>query len=114
MNRFTLILLVVAAAGSLTGCAPSKSETTAAPDAAAKTAPKTAKTCEGDAGIAVPAGFCASVFAYNLGHARHLAVAPNGDVYVNTWSSMYTMMKNAPGGYIVALRDADHDGRALE
>ena len=112
MNRFTLILLTVAAAGSLTGCAPSKSETTAAPDAASKTAPDKAKSCEGDAGITVPAGFCATVFADNLGHARHLAVAPNGDVFVNTWSSMYTMMKNAPGGYIVALRDADHDGRA--
>src|SRR5258705_6117261 len=108
MNRFTLILLTVAAAGSLAGCAPSKSETAAAPEAAATAK----KTCEGDAGIAVPAGFCASIFADNLGHARHLAVAPNGDVYVNTWSSMYTMMKNAPGGYIVALRDADHDGRA--
>jgi hypothetical protein len=39
------------------------------------------------AGLAVPPGFCASVFAEGLGHARHLAVAPNGDVYVNTWSS---------------------------
>src|SRR4029079_5312530 len=87
----------------------SKSETAATPDTATKVA---AKTCEGDAGITVPTGFCASVFADNLGHARHLAVAPNGDVYVNTWSSVYTMMKNAPGGYIVALRDADHDGRA--
>ena len=100
--------LTVAAAGSLTGCGQSKSEIAARPDAAAK-APK---VCESDAGITVPTGFCASVFADNLGHARHLAVAPNGDVYVNTWSSMYTMMKNAPGGYIVALRDADHDGRA--
>ena len=55
MTRFTLILLTVAAACSLTGCAPSKSETTAAPDAAAKTAPDRAKTCEGDAGIVLPA-----------------------------------------------------------
>src|ERR1700694_1345098 len=106
--RLPLVLLTVVSAGSLTGCAQSKSETAAAPNAAATVK----KTCEGDAGIAVPPGFCASIFADNLGHARHLAVAPNGDVYVNTWSSMYTMMKNAPGGYIVALRDADHDGRA--
>src|SRR5947207_50306 len=101
MNRVTLILLALAAAGSLTGCTQSKSE----PDTTRQAAAKTATACEGDAGIAVPAGFCASIFADNLGHARHLAVAPNGDVYVNTWSSMYTMMKNAPGGYIVALRD---------
>src|SRR5437870_1199463 len=107
-TRSTAIFITFAVAGFLTGCAQSKSETAAAPNAAATAK----KTCEGDAGIAVPPGFCASIFADNLGHARHLAVAPNGDVYVNTWSSMYTMMKNAPGGYIVALRDADHDGRA--
>src|SRR5438105_4636574 len=106
--RSTVILTIAAIAGSLTGCAQSKSET-AAPAAAAA---KTPKACESNADITVPAGFCATIFADNLGHARHLTVAPNGDVYVNTWSSMYTMMKNAPGGYIVALRDADHDGRA--
>lgn len=63
-------------------------------------------------GLTLPAGFCASLFADNLGRARHLTTAPNGDVYVNTWSSSYTELKNAPGGYIVALRDADHDGKA--
>ena len=65
-----------------------------------------------NAGLAVPPGFCASVFADNLGHVRHLAVAPNGDVYVNTWSSRSTDYENAPGGYSVALRDANGDGRA--
>ena len=64
------------------------------------------------AGLALPPGFCASAFAEGLGHARHLSVAPNGDVYVNTWSSRSTGYKNAPGGYIVALRDANGDGRA--
>jgi glucose/arabinose dehydrogenase len=69
--------------------------------------------CDKDtSGLAMAAGFCASVFADDLGHVRHLAVAPNGDVYVNTWSSRYTDYKNAPGGYIVALRDANGDGRA--
>jgi glucose/arabinose dehydrogenase len=66
----------------------------------------------GNAGLTLPSGFCASVFADNLGRARHLTVAPNGDVYVNTWSSSYTELKNAPGGYIVALRDANRDGKA--
>ena len=106
--RFPLVLLTVVGAGVLPACTRSTPETASPPDAASKVK----KTCEGEAGITVPAGFCASVFADNLGHARHLAVAPNGDVYVNTWSSIYTMMKNAPGGYIVALRDADRDGRA--
>lgn len=108
MNLLMLMVLTAGVAGSFTGCADSKSESTAAPDAAAKTS----KPCDSEGGIVVPAGFCASIFADNLGHARHVAVGPNGDVYVNTWSSMYTMMKNAPGGYIVALRDENHDGRA--
>jgi glucose/arabinose dehydrogenase len=60
----------------------------------------------------VPPGFCASVFADGLGHAGHLAVAPNGDVYVNTRSNSATDYRNAAGGYIVALRDANRDGRA--
>src|SRR6516164_2422020 len=48
------------------------------------------KACSGDnGGITLSPGFCATVFADNLGHARHLAVAPNGVVYVNTWSGRY-------------------------
>ena len=71
------------------------------------------KGCDRDnGGLTVPAGFCASVFADNLGRARHLTVAPSGDVYVNTWSSAYTELKNAPGGYLVALRDTNRDGKA--
>ena len=69
--------------------------------------------CDADnGGITLPAGFCASVFADQLGHARHIAVSPNGDVYVNTWSTNYNNRTNAPGGYIVALRDTDRDGHA--
>jgi glucose/arabinose dehydrogenase len=107
------LVLVGITVGSLSGCGGSSSNRAATP-AQGETAgaARTTNSCEGDAGITLPAGFCASIFADNLGHARHLAVAPNGDVYVNTWSSMYTTMKNAPGGFIVALRDADHDGRA--
>jgi len=33
-------------------------------------------------GITLPPGFCATVFADSLGPARHMAVAPNGDVFV--------------------------------
>ncbi len=46
-----------------------------------------ATSCIGDAaGITVPDGFCATIFADNIGHARQMAVAPDGTVYVNTWS----------------------------
>jgi glucose/arabinose dehydrogenase len=54
----------------------------------------------GNGGLALPPGFCALVVVEGLGAARHLAVAPNGDVYVALRS-----------GGIVALRDADGDGR---
>ena len=80
---------------------------------AQETAAKKRTGCDqGDAGLTLPPGFCASVFADNLGRARHITVAPNGDVFANTWSSSYTDLKNAPGGYIVALRDTDRDGKA--
>jgi hypothetical protein len=35
-------------------------------------------------GLSLPPGFCATVFADHLGHARHLAIAQDGTVYVNT------------------------------
>jgi glucose/arabinose dehydrogenase/mono/diheme cytochrome c family protein len=69
--------------------------------------------CAGDnGGIALPPGFCATVFADNLGHARHLAVAPNGVVYINTWSGTYFREPPPPGGFLVALQDTHGVGRA--
>jgi glucose/arabinose dehydrogenase/mono/diheme cytochrome c family protein len=72
------------------------------------------RECAPDAGgLALPPGFCAAVFADSLGHARHLAVAPNGVVYVNTWSGRYYGDDKPPaGGFLVALRDPTGDGRA--
>src|SRR5208283_4302507 len=67
----------------------------------------------GDSGIRLPPGFCATVFADNIGHARHLVVAPNGVVYVNTWSGTYYGNDKPPaGGFLVALKDTSGDGRA--
>jgi len=64
-------------------------------------------------GITLPAGFCATVFADNIGHARHLVVAPNGVVYVNTWSGRYYGNDTPPaGGFLVALQDTNGEGRA--
>jgi hypothetical protein len=38
-----------------------------------------AATCpQDDSGLKLPAGFCATIFADGIGHARHLVVAPNG------------------------------------
>src|SRR5712671_3573599 len=73
-----------------------------------------ASACAGNnGGITLPPGFCATVFADDIGHARHLVVAPNGVVYVNTWSGRY--YGNTPphaGGFLVALQDTTGDGRA--
>jgi len=72
------------------------------------------ESCPGDnGGIALPPGFCATVFADNIGHARHMVVAPNGVVYVNTWSGRYYGNDTPPaGGFLVALQDTRGDGRA--
>jgi glucose/arabinose dehydrogenase/mono/diheme cytochrome c family protein len=67
-----------------------------------------------NAGLRLPAGFCATVFADGIGHARHMAVAPNGVVYVNTWSGRYYGMFDSPhaGGFLVALQDTKGTGTA--
>jgi len=66
-----------------------------------------APACDPDnGGITLPAGFCALVVADDLGPARHMAVAPNGDVYVATLGG-----RSVPGAPLVAMRDADGDGK---
>ena len=64
-----------------------------------------------DGGISLPKGFCAIVFADNLGSPRHVDVAANGDVYVHNRGARGGG-ENLPGGGVVALRDVDGDGRA--
>ncbi|HWS63366.1 MAG TPA: c-type cytochrome [Steroidobacteraceae bacterium] len=68
---------------------------------------------ENDSGLKLPAGFCATIFADGIGHARHLVVAPNGVVYVNTWSGHY-YGNDTPhvGGFLVALQDTIGAGKA--
>jgi len=67
----------------------------------------------GTGGLSLPAGFCATIFADGIGHARQMAVAADGTLYVNTWSGVY--YKNdapPPGGFVVALKDTNGDGKA--
>jgi glucose/arabinose dehydrogenase/mono/diheme cytochrome c family protein len=76
-----------------------------------------ARQCPGDnGGLSLPPGFCATVFADHLGHARHLTVARDGSVYVNTWSGDYYTYghvdKLPAGGFLVALRDTHGSGHA--
>ena len=67
-----------------------------------------------DSGLKLPSGFCATVFADGIGHARHLMVAPNGVVYVNTWSGAYYApnKQTHEGGFLVALKDTTGSGKA--
>jgi glucose/arabinose dehydrogenase len=57
--------------------------------------------CDADnGGLKLPAGFCALVVAEGVGTARHMAVAPNGDLYVAVQGK----------GGVVALHDSKGDG----
>lgn len=80
-----------------------------------KSAPVAAGKCPAgeSAGLKLPPGFCATVFADKIGHARHLVVAPDGVVYVNTWSGRYYGNDEPhPGGFLVALQDTTGSGHA--
>ena len=68
---------------------------------------------ETDTGVSLPSGFCATIFADKVGHARQLAVAPDGTVYVNTWSGIYYGNdKPHDGGFLIALKDTKGTGHA--
>ena len=57
-------------------------------------------------GLTLPAGFCATGFADEVGHARHLVVASSG-------VGRYYRNDTPPaGGFLVALRDTTGSGRA--
>jgi glucose/arabinose dehydrogenase len=66
---------------------------------------KKPKALVNDAGLKLPSGFSAGVFADGLGEARHIAVTPQGDVYVKL-----SDLKNGKGIYY--LHDANGDGKA--
>jgi glucose/arabinose dehydrogenase len=69
----------------------------------------------GNGGIALPSGFCAAVFADEVGAARHAVVGPDGIVYVALEppdrTSAGTSRSREPGGILI-LRDTTGDGRA--
>jgi glucose/arabinose dehydrogenase len=63
---------------------------------------------EDNGSLELPDGFCATVFADEVGRARHIAVTPSGDVYIAISNEFGS---DSPGG-IMALRDEDGDGVA--
>jgi len=70
--------------------------------------------CDADnGGITLPPGFCATVFADNLGHVRHMTITPEGVLYANIWSGRYYAGAKAPeDGALVALQDTKGTGHA--
>src|SRR5262249_17855945 len=83
------------------------------PAGAAAGDPQGAGCADDNGGLKLPAGFCASVFADGIGHARHMVVGSSGVVYVNTWSGEY-YGNDEPhvGGFLVALQDKAGTGKA--
>ena len=61
--------------------------------------------CDPDnAGLVLPAGYCALLVGERLGSVRHIVVADNGDIYAG--------VGGRGGGGLLALRDTDGDGKA--
>jgi glucose/arabinose dehydrogenase len=108
LARLALISLLGAA------IAPSGTARSESPQASRSAAP--AGCPRDDSGLKLPPGFCATVFADDTGHARHLVVSPDGVVYVNTWSGRYyaTDGRTQPSdrGFLVALKDTQGTGKA--
>jgi glucose/arabinose dehydrogenase/cytochrome c5 len=105
LNAGGPLALVLGAAAAVTGAGLMLKAPAASAQAAA---------CPGDnGGLSLSPGFCATVFADNLGHVRHMAITPQGELYVNTWSGVYYVGQPAPaGGFLIALKDSKGAGKA--
>lgn len=95
-----------------------KAPAAGAADSASKVA-GTGAGCPGDnAGLTLPAGFCATVFADSIVRGRHVVVASNGDVYVTIDGTRSEREQSAEvttpeqTASVAALRDTNRDGRA--
>ncbi len=110
---FNQSFVLATAAIALIACVKTEGTNSTDSTAASSTHAVSSSACATDnGGITLPDGFCATVFADTLGHARHIVVASNGDVYVNTWSGKYYQGATHPGGFLIALRDTNNDGKA--
>lgn len=102
----------------IVGCTSGDGAESAAEDLAGRPAAADEAVCDPDnGGITLPEGFCAGVFADDLvrGRAalRHIAVEPDGDVYVGVQGRAGAETLAESGG-VLALRDTTGDGKADE
>jgi glucose/arabinose dehydrogenase len=114
LSRRAFYSLAIMLAATFVACGKTDRRNTGTDTGTAASAMAASSTvCASDnGGITLPSGFCAAVFADTIGHARHIVVSSNGDVYVNTWSGNYFNTPAHPGGFLVALRDTNNDGKA--
>ncbi|HXS20434.1 MAG TPA: c-type cytochrome [Steroidobacteraceae bacterium] len=110
-TRYRLLLSATATTAFFLLAGP---RTAQAQDTSAGVASSPVPACADDAGLKLPTGFCASIFADNLGHVRHMVAAPDGVLYVNTWSGRYYSpdAPPPPGGFLIALQDKNGRGKA--
>jgi len=83
-------------------------------DAEAQQESHSLPACDPDnGGLTVPENFCALVVADGIEGARHLDITVDGDIYIHIRGSRGRQQTaDPPGRGVVALRDADGDGRA--
>jgi glucose/arabinose dehydrogenase/cytochrome c551/c552 len=107
-------IMAIAGAGSAVGLGALLLASGASAPSAAAAPAKAACVSTAETGITLPPGFCATIFADNVGNTRHLAVAADGTVYANTWngSSYFRNTKGDPNGFLVAMQDTGHSGKA--
>lgn len=91
-------LATIGVVSALSGCGqpPQKQETAAA------------ERCD-TAGLELPPGFCATVFADKIGHVRHIVAGADGMLYAN---SAPDPEDDAVASGLIVLQDADGDGKA--
>ena len=108
-----LTALVAACSAADDTARPTARDTTGA-DSVAGSGPAAVVACAPDnGGLKLPEGFCATVFADAVGGARHVTVAPNGDVFVALQTAPNGVEAGAArSGGILALRDTTRDGQA--
>jgi len=109
-RQYRPLLSVIASLAAwcvVSALAPAQTESNPGTEAKSQACPRD------DSGLTLPAGFCATVYADGIGHARHLGVGPSGVAYVNTWSgAYYGDTATHAGGFLVALQDKTGAGKA--
>src|ERR1700694_1502681 len=118
-SRTSLAVSLALAASVAIGACSQGDQSGAASDSTRASA-NTAAKCPGDnAGLTLPDGFCATIFADSIGQARHVVVADNGDVYTTIQETpppppgdTAALRKQSPKASFVALRDSTGDGKA--